>query len=164
MSRFRYTAGPSALFVGIDPGENTGVAIWDDERGRFLRIGTKTFWDTIGVLDALASFEPCPVAGVVIEDSRSLPLFARYRSLPREARDRVARAVGGIDRQIDLLVAHCETLGLPVDLVVPSRSKKLDADAFRSLTGYDGRASQHARDAGILAFNRAAQTAQNAIS
>ncbi len=159
MPRIRYTSAPASLWIGLDPGKSTGVAIWDAHRERFARLGSKPFWDAVAVLDALAQFDPTPVVGVVVEDSRGLPLYQRHRHLPREARDRAARSVGQIDVQIDLLVQRCEALQLPVVLVEPSRREKPDAETFRRLTGYEGRTNPHSRDAGLLVFGRTAPDA-----
>ena len=155
MPSIRYTA-PDArpLWVGIDPGERTGLAIWDGAAQCFRRIVARPFWGAVEALDALGAIAPCPVAGVVIEDSRGLPLYQRHRGLPRAARDRAARSVGRIDVQTDLLVQRCEALGLPVVLAEPSR-RKLDHAKFARLTGHEGRTNQHARDAGLLVFGRA---------
>jgi hypothetical protein len=92
------------------------------------------------------------VAGVVIEDARSVGLYAKRGERGRK-RDRVARNVGMIDRDVQLWLDLCDRLGLPVATERPTR-KKWDAETFRNVTGWEGRTNEHARDAGRLVFGR----------
>ena len=52
------------LFIGIDPGRETGLAVWDAEAERFDVLMTTTFWKA---LDIVASYRADQVV-VVIED------------------------------------------------------------------------------------------------
>ena len=47
---------------------------------------------------------------------------------------------------------YLERRGYRVLLARPSREQKWDAATFKKITRYPGRASQHARDAGMLVF------------
>lgn len=139
-------------FIGIDPGKKTGFAVWDSKEGCFEEVMTTTFWEVSEILE-----ETVPVYTVVIEDpSLNRPIF--LRKLKGETSQgynrrmyKIAKNVGQNIEQAKLLVERAENLGYTVIKVRPQSSKK-DAKSFKQITGYEGRCSQHARDAAMLVF------------
>lgn len=142
------------LLVGIDPGSSTGLAVFDtdagDGTGALTRCEALPFWEAAEAVTSISA----DVAGVVLEDARRIGLYAK-RGERGARRDRIARSVGMIDRDVQLWLDLCGRLGLPVATVEPSR-KKWDAETFRRLTGWEGRTNEHARDAARLVFGRSA--------
>lgn len=140
------------LLLGIDPGTKTGFALYDADAnggaGELLRVDALDFWEAVALLEAVAG----DTAAVVVEDARRIGLYAR-RGERGARRDRIARSVGMIDRDVQLWLDLCERLRLPVATVEPTR-KKWDAETFRRITGWEGRTNEHARDAGRLVFGR----------
>ena len=144
------------FLLGIDPGADTGLAGYvPGERGRpgvlaFVRSASPL--GTVRLLETWAA--EGRLIGAVVEDSRSAPLYHRYRSKGRGERDRVARSVGRIDALIDLYLDVLGSLGVPVQTVEPVRAAKWSADDLKRMTGFDGRSNVHGRDAARLVFGR----------
>ncbi len=146
------------VLVGLDPGVETGLAVWSSTRGSLVHVTSGPFWHVHRVLTALCepAEEASPrwsgwrVAGVVIEDPRQLPVYARHRGAGRGERDRIARSVGRIDRDVDLWAAWLTSVGYAVRLVEPTRRKKWDRDELRRITGWSASTNEHGRDAARL--------------
>jgi hypothetical protein len=136
--------------IGIDPGANTGIAIFQD-----------------GVLYTLLTIEPWELPAelatwggdrVVFEDSR-LQTNVFGRDVPGKpkmnpaAKLKIARDVGRIDAWCSLITAVCGELGIPAHGISPKgKGAKLDAEQFAERTGWVGRCNQHERDAALVAW------------
>ena len=155
-------AGP--LVVGIDPGAETGVAVWSVEAQALLHVGSGHFFDVLALLasrvplDArvslggVAAGSSWAVGLVVVEDARRLPIYARRDGLQGRRRDRVCRDVGRVDRDVELWEVWLLSRGLPVRLAEPLRGGKWDAATLEDLSGWTARTNQHGRDAARLVF------------
>ena len=132
------------VIMGVDPGSNTGVAIYrDGALFDLLTIEPFQLAETIAIVS--------PVR-VVFEDSR-LQSHTWSRKLSAAAQLKVARDVGQIDAWCRLITATCERLGIPAHGVSPkNKGAKLDAEQFKALTGWTGRSNQHERDGADLAW------------
>ncbi|MFB3132293.1 MAG: hypothetical protein ACE10K_07210 [Rhodothermales bacterium] len=153
-----YRSAP-ALIVGLDPGEQTGVAAYDPRARRLKYVFSLGFWMVVSMFETELGPEqpadgsaPGPVVLVVIEDARKLPVYGRHDKVRGRRRDRLARNIGRIDRDTQLWVEYLERRGYRVLLARPSREQKWDAATFKRITRYQGRTNQHARDAGMLVF------------
>ena len=103
-----YRTAP-ALIVGLDPGEQTGVAAYDSKAGRLKYCTSLGFWAMVrrfetelGPIDPVDGLAPGPVVIVVIEDARKLPIYGRHGAVRGRRRDRLARNIGRIDRDTQL--------------------------------------------------------------
>ncbi len=136
-------------FIGLDAGRRTGLATWDAER--FAVLTTTTFWEAI----ALVETYPAGEVVVVIEDpAQNRPTFAHGTPRTLQAarrREKISRDVGRNQREARLLADGLGRKGYRVRPTRP-RSSKLDEAQFKRLTRYQGRTSQHGRDAGMLVF------------
>lgn len=135
-------------FIGIDPGEHTGWAEWLPDSEALERLDTISFWQ---VFDRAVLLDPRRVV-FVVEDPSQIP-FTRRRSGHTATDDRKARNVGAVCREANLLIAGLRRRGFRVQAIKPT-SQKRDAEAFRRLTGYDGRTNAHMRDAACLVWGR----------
>lgn len=138
------------VFIGIDPGVSCGFALYKPATG-YLWLETFTFWELIQQLTSHVFNEPRPV--VYIEDPRgNKPVF--FRGLTIKKNNRVAQNVGSNKRDAALIIEWCRDHGFEVVTVTPnSRSlTKLTAEQFNKMTGYEGRSSQHARDAACIVW------------
>ena len=139
-------------FIGLDPGTETGLAVWDAQGQVFARsLLTTTFWDAY---DLVCTYDPSTVLVILEDPSKNPPTFSH--SIPQSEnayrkRERLSRNVGSNMREALLLAEGLERQGYRVRRVRP-RSSKLSAEAFRRLTRYQGRTSEHARDAAMLVF------------
>ena len=139
------------LFIGLDAGRETGLAIWNAIEQRFDVLTTTTFWEAI----ALVLAYPVDQVLVVIEDpSQNKTTFSHGTPRTLKAarrREKISRDVGMNQREARLLAEGLARKGYRVRRIRP-RSSKLGAEQFKRLTRYPGRTSQHARDAGMLVF------------
>jgi hypothetical protein len=138
--------------IGIDPGEQTGVAVYSREGRRLVAVKTTTFW---GAHDYVLAFEP-DAAEIVVEVPGTF-LYAAQTAANRAmqfrgARDRKAVNVGGVRMMGELLARRFEAKGFNVRRVQPARAKKWDAAQFKRVTGWEGRTNEHERDASRLCF------------
>lgn len=132
------------VIVGIDPGSNTGIAIY--------RAGQLSELQTIEPFQVAETIEAIMPGRVVFEDSR-LQSHTWSRKLSQAAQLKVARDVGQIDAWCRLIVATCERLGIPAHGISPkNKGSKLNAEQFEQLTGWTGRTNEHQRDAAALAW------------
>ena len=135
----------SSIIIGIDPGTNTGVAIYRD--GALFDLLTI---EPFQLAETIADLSP---ARVVFEDSRLQSHTWRRGIHNTPAQLKIARDVGQIDAWCRLIVATCERLGIPAHGISPkNKGAKLDAEQFKALTGWSGRSNQHERDGAALAW------------
>ncbi len=135
------------LFIGIDAGRETGLAVWDAQAERFAVLTMVDFWRA---LDFVLAYAPDQVLVVVEDPALNAPLFDKGVRSARK-RERIAQNVGGVKRESKLLADGLARKGYQVRRIRP-RTRKLDADAFRRLTKHQSRTSQHSRDAAMLVF------------
>lgn len=133
---------PRRLYVGIDPGKQTGVAVWDVEARRL------TYIATMGIIQAQATILNLSRAhnvGIWIEDARML-----RKSTAAPARQLGA---GSVRRDCGIWEEFCLLHKLPYRRLRPAGGK-LSAEEFRTRTGWRGHTNEHGRDAAMLVFNR----------
>ena len=139
-----------AIFIGIDPGVNTGLAVWDTEK-RALR-----FVDTLSILEAMSYIKTfreviSPDCRIVFEDARKRQWLPRERNLS-EYRGKLMGA-GSVKRDCEIWEEFCKRV--PFDAVPPRPgATKWSAESFARVTGWKGRTSNHARDAALLVYQR----------
>jgi len=133
--------------IGIDPGQNTGIAIYED--GALVSLRTITPLQLhMTMLDLTVGI----TCRVVFEDSRLQSVVFR-RGLNAASTLKVARNIGEVDGICRLIVAECERLGVPAHGISPkAKGAKLNAEQFQELTGWDKRSNQHERDAAVVAW------------
>ncbi len=132
------------ILLGIDPGQNTGLAIFDG--GRLAELRTIA---PVEIDRAITSIMP---GRVVFEDSR-LQSHLWTTSTAKATLAKIARNVGEVDALCKLIVAVCAGLDIPAHSVSPlGKGKKMAADQFQRITGWDGPSNQHTRDAAMVAY------------
>lgn len=137
------------LFIGIDPGKKTGLAIWDNHDQDFKSIQTASI---IVAMDAISRFV---IGGYVIklriEDARKWVGFKGKRSASDPAAIAVLQGAGSVKRDCSIWQEFAEARGIDFDLVSPRDCpKKTTAAYFKTLTKWEGRTSEHGRDAAML--------------
>jgi len=142
------------IYVGIDCGERTGLAVWDSARKDFLRVETLPLYRALEVVRDYQqqSTELEPLA-VIFEDARKRTWFARERNAS-EYRGKLMGA-GSVKRDAKIWEEFLDGYGIPHQAVAPRKGMtKWDAEYFAKVTGWKGRTSEHARDAALLVFQR----------
>lgn len=134
------------IVVGIDPGRNTGIAIWDTTTRQLVSMTTVSIHTAMGSISGLVSQHGKENILVRVEDARKRIWFGNA------GREKLQGA-GSVKRDSSIWEAFLKDLGVAYELVPPARIKtKVTADYFRTITGWAGRTNQHSRDAGMLVF------------
>lgn len=132
------------IILGIDPGKQTGVAVFIDRALIELRTTNPN-----GVAALLDEIRP---ERVVYEDSR-LTRATWARDVSPAALRKIARNVGQIDAWCTQLVDLCAARGIVAHAISPKgKGSKLKAEAFQRTTGWDKPSNQHTRDAAMVAW------------
>lgn len=134
------------MIIGIDPDlTKSGVAII----GPSLELKNLTFAETVDLFRSQQS----EIKKVVIEAgwlNKKSNMHSRYGQ-SKNAGERIAKNVGENHATGKLLVEMAESLGLVVELVRPTKTKK-KADEFNRITGWGKRSNQEQRDAAMLVW------------
>ena len=132
----------SKLIAGIDPGEKTGLAIWDCSEQQFKAI------NTVGIIAAQeilrVFYKNYDLQKIYFEDARQGGGKADSKRL---------QGVGSVKRDSAIWQEFCEYYHIPHAALKPDKNlTKWPEEYFKKITGWTGRTSQHARDAAVLVF------------
>ena len=129
--------------IGIDPGTHTGLAVWTGLN--LAQVQTLMIHEA---LLAVHDWNGLVNIFVRIEDARLRTWYGNDKG------DRAkSQGVGSIKRDCAIWEDFCKDLGIDYEMVKPGRVKtKLTAASFKNLTGWEGRTTEHSRDAGFLCF------------
>lgn len=138
MTKYKY-------YIGIDPGSQTGVAIWDATQKKFQAVTTYKIHEAFGFLQSIHGLEHGDYL-IRVEDARKRKWFGKSG---RE----VLQGAGSIKRDCQIIEDFLIDMEVPFELVAPKNNKtKLTQEAFKALTRWQGRTNEHSRDAGMLVF------------
>ena len=133
-----------AIVLGIDPGEQTGCALYLD--------GALVDLFQIYPSGYAALLEKYHPGLIVIEDSR---LQSHVFTGPKEspaARLKIARNIGMVDGFCSILTRMSEILDIPMIGVSPlGKGAKINAYQLATIMGWTARSNQHERDAAAVA-------------
>lgn len=139
------------LLVGIDPGDHTGVAVWDSDAQVFLLVTSLSLHRAFDVVREYADGDrPCTI---ICEDARQRTWFAPERNAS-EYRGKLMGA-GAAKRDAKIWEEFLTDLGRPFSMVKPQvHGTKWSAETFARYTGYTARTNEHSRDAALLVYGR----------
>lgn len=137
------------IYIGIDTGVHTGIAVWDSERKEFVLVDTMKIHKALNIVSSYA-YKDIPLC-VRFEDARQRKWIPFAKNMTGE----LGRAQGA-----GYVKAHCQIwedfltdYRIPFEAIAPRRNvTKLSAEQFERITGYKGRTSEHARDAAMLVY------------
>lgn len=134
------------LILGIDPGANTGVAVF--EGGRLSRLITI---EPVHIGRLIDGHQP---ERVIFEDSRLQSHVWTGAARSKAAAVKIGRNIGEIDAWCKLIVAECAQRGIPAHGISPKqKGTKIESqDAFNRITGWTGASNEHTRDAAMVAW------------
>lgn len=136
-------------FIGIDTGTKTGFAVWDGKR--FLEIETLKLWQALDRVRRMK--EQGEDITVVFEDARQRKWLPREKSIS-EYRGKMIGA-GSVKRDAAIWEEFCIDNGIKFFSVPPGKGlTKWSAQTFAEVTGWQGRTSNHGRDAALLVYGR----------
>ena len=132
------------IIIGIDTGTKTGFAVWDTELGKLVCVDTLKLHEAFTrVLDWRAKY---PRMLVRFED-------ARLRKFYGHAGREKLQGAGSIKRDAVIWEEFLSDYKIEFEAVAPKNNMtKINAEAFRNLTGYSLSTTQHSRDAAFLVF------------
>lgn len=133
--------------IGIDPGKSNGFAAYDRDAGRLATV--ETIKGIFGLIEKVKTFAPSD-ADVILESTLNMGTFRSHES--GAAQDRMSRNVGAVQAVTAEILQALRSLRYNVKTVLPIRGKKMSEEGFKALTGWEGKTSQHARDAGRLCW------------
>ena len=137
------------IYIGIDTGVHTGIAVWDSEKGKFVYLDTLKIHEALNIVSSYA-YKDIPLC-VRFEDARQRKWIPFAKNVTGE----LGRAQGA-----GYVKAHCQIWedflrdkDIPFEMIAPRRNMtKLSAEQFGRITGYKGRTSEHSRDAAMLVY------------
>lgn len=146
-----------AIFIGIDPGDNTGFAVWDSTSKQLLEVATLPIWramEEVKRWNYACLLAESPVSLIVIfEDARKRTWFKPEMS-QAEYRGKLMGA-GAAKRDSKIWEEFLEAHHIAYQAQAPHAGwTKWNADYWASVTGWKGRTSEHSRDASLLVFGR----------
>lgn len=131
------------IYIGIDPGINTGIAVYNKSE-KSLKLAT------LKIHRAMES-----VKGIFDDNNGVIVRFedARQRNWFGKAGREQLQGAGSIKRDCKIWEDWLKDKEIPFEMVAPKNNRtKLGAEQFAKLTGYSGRSSEHSRDAAMLVF------------
>ncbi|MGL4490889.1 MAG: hypothetical protein ACRCU5_15725 [Rhizobiaceae bacterium] len=135
--------------IGIDPGQNTGVAIFDG--GKLVELLTIEPAD-LGMVISGFSIDGAPDR-VVFEDSRLQSHVWVEPKANRSSAIKIARNLGQIDAWCKFIAVLCARAKVDSHGISPkSKGSKLNAAQFKAVTGWAGKSNQHERDGAMVAW------------
>lgn len=137
------------IYIGIDTGVHTGIAVWDSEKRKFVYLDTLKIHEALHIVSSYA-YKDISLC-VRFEDARQRKWIPMSKNMTAE----LGRAQGA-----GYVKAHCQIwedflrdMDIPFEMIAPRRNvTKLSAEQFGRITGYKGRTSEHARDAAMLVY------------
>lgn len=134
----------SVVYIGIDSGVKTGVAVWNSTKQRFDLVQTTT------ITRAMEIVRQYVIAGhtvtVLVEDARQRKWFG-------ENADSKRQGAGSVKRDASMWQSYLEENNIPYQMKHPAKGMtKLSKEVFIKMTGYTGLTSVHSRDAAMLVF------------
>lgn len=147
-------AGKPRYYLGVDPGTDTGLAVWDSATRSYVDItsGTAVAMEQ-RVLQLIALYAPVKIR-VVIEDTRKLRLPAHLRDNTKA--NFYDKGVGSVHRDMGRWEEFCQYHSLDFAMQPLSRhiKRKMKSADFRQMTGWEKRTNEHERDAACIVWNR----------
>ena len=141
-----------SVCIGIDVGTHTGLAVWDGDRFTII----ETLPIHAALLRVKELFDRYSFNGngvtVYFEDARQRTWFPKMTAAKDRAR---LQGAGSVKRDSTIWEDALTDWGIPFVAVAPKNNMtKMTAQYFARLTGWQGRTSEHGRDAAMLVFQR----------
>ena len=139
------------ICIGIDPGTHTGVAVWDTREGKFLSLETLPIHRALHLVHSLK--RACDGHGediqVVFEDARLRKWFGEGDTNAKK------QGAGSVKRDCSIWEDFLKDYGIPYQAVEPIKgATKVSPEWFKMVSHYQGRTSEHSRDAAMLVIGR----------
>ncbi len=140
------------ILIGIDPGVHTGFASWDTQAREFREVASLSIHRAMERVKDQAVFTAQSML-VIFEDARMRTWFGSADERQRKYGAAIREGVGSVKRDCLIWEDFLEDHGIPYQGNRPiTHGTKWTPEYFKRHTGWQGRTSEHARDAGVLVF------------
>ena len=134
------------IAIGIDPGVNTGIAIYDTMTREFIEINSLKIHQAMQRVQEIKHQHGASKIIVRFEDAR---LRKWYKNSGREK----LQGAGSVKRDSKIWEDYLIDLNAAFYAVPPQANKtKTTAEIFKKITGWKKVTNEHARDAAMLIF------------
>ena len=139
----------SKKIIGIDPGKNTGLAVFQDNK--LIELHTFTAYQAIKFLQSNKEH----IKHVVIESSAKQSFIWNKNNKSTNAFGRHARNIGSVDGVVRMFLECCEEEEIQIYSISPlQKGAKWDSDKFkRYFQEYTKKTNEHQRDAAVCVLN-----------
>lgn len=136
------------IYIGIDTGKHTGVAAWDSDHSEFIEIKTMMIHQALQFVIVMCQVWKRENVMVLFED-------ARQRKWYGEKSNAKMQGAGSVKRDASIWEEFCTDYQIAFRALPPAKgATKLSSDYFKTITGWKGNTSEHARDAAMIVFGR----------
>jgi hypothetical protein len=143
---------PEKLYIGIDPGRNTGVAVYSSAQKKIIDLKTLDFWGVIAFLKELKLIHDTNFEVVMENPGLNSFIYSRNHHENATIKLKMAQDVGRNKEQAFLIIDYLKMNNITFREVRPTTAK-WKADIFNRYTGWTGNSNEHTRDAGRLVYN-----------
>ena len=134
------------IWIGIDPGTHTGIAVWDSKQEAFTAIHTLPIHKALAFV--LNEFYTNKEVEVLFED-------ARLRKWYGEQTNAKIQGAGSIKRDCTIWEEFLTDYKIPFHAIAPHKGMtKMNEEYFKMVAHWDKKTSNHARDAALLVLGR----------
>lgn len=134
------------ICIGIDPGTRTGMAVWDSKERKFLSL------ETLPIHRAMVEVMNLRIGRdiqVVFEDARQRKWYGKGNTNAK------LQGAGSVKRDCSIWEDFCKDYGIPFRAIPPVKgATKITPEYFKMVSHYQGRTSEHSRDAAMLVIGR----------
>lgn len=135
-------------YIGIDPGKHTGFAVWNHDARYLAEVATMSITQAMEKVKNMVEELGRESIVLFIEDARKRTWFGKTGP-------EVWKGAGSICRDCTIWDDFCREMRLDYRMMAPCRGcTKLDASKFKALTKWQGRTTEHSRDAAMIVFGR----------
>lgn len=131
------------IYIGIDCGVNTGVAVWNALTKKFIVVKAVMIHQAFEIVKY---WHGCNRVFVIVEDARQVKF---------KTSNVKAQGAGSVKRDASIWEGFLKDHGIRCDFVRPNKAiTKLTSDQFKASTGWEGSTNSHNRDAAMLVLGR----------
>ena len=138
--------------IGIDPGTNTGVAMWDKKTQRLTFVGSMLAVEAEEFVESMVAKHFAEGVMVHVEDTRKLVVSKSKRD--NNSANRYDKGIGSIHRDMSRWEEYLQHKGHTHVMrpLTKSQLRKCTDEFFRRVTGWNQRTNEHGRDGAAYVY------------
>lgn len=135
--------------IGIDPGANTGVAMWDKKAQALTFVGSMLAVEAEEFVDSMVEKHFTEGVMVHVEDTRNMKMPAE-----KQKSQQMLRGVGSVHRDMTRWEQYLQHKGHTFVMrpLTKSQLRKSTDEFFRRVTGWNQRTNEHGRDGAAYVY------------